>query len=404
MRFIAAALVPVLLVAALPTPIQAQAEPARLVLSEIEADPDSAVGEREFVEVWNNGTTAVALAGWKVRDAPTASGATNTFTFPAWSLPPGGRVVVWGGGAADSLGPAWSNAAVWNNAGDAASLIDPAGHVVDWLGYGATAAPTGEMANKTLQAKPAHGQSLQLDGGRWVLGSPTPGTVLGAVQGGISLTVGNAAPAARFGAIPTSARPGSSVQVEVLPSDPNGEADVKSWTLSSGGTTYATGAAGGPATVTPTAPASGTSWVLDLKVTDQAGLTASAQATLPLRYSDLVVEMPAAGPLAFPTAGPGAATLDANAPVVVRNVGATDVVPRLDVSAFAGPTSFAAEGHVWVGWPDVTGNLTWSAYTGPLMHLPALAPGGTLAVTFRLRDLPLPLPAGTYGTSFAVVP
>ncbi|HEX2066027.1 MAG TPA: lamin tail domain-containing protein, partial [Candidatus Thermoplasmatota archaeon] len=100
--------------ALMPAP-QAHASTAvDLRITEILPEPDTNAGQREFIEVWNAGSTTVELGGWKVHDAPTASGASNTFTFPAWTLRPNARVVVWGGGAPDARGPAWSNGVAWN--------------------------------------------------------------------------------------------------------------------------------------------------------------------------------------------------------------------------------------------------------------------------------------------------
>jgi len=391
--FRALAATALLLAAALP----ARAAVPHLVLAEVEADPDTTLGEREFVEVWNPGPDPVSLGGWKVRDAPTSSGSTNTFTFPPWTLAPNGRVVVWGGGASDARGPAWSNPTVWNNAGDGATLLDASGAVVDWLGYGATTPPT-NLPNATVQAKPGHGQSLQFDKGAWVIGAPTPGTVPGAVQGSLNLTVANAAPTAAFGPLPSSARPGAATPLSVQVADPNGDDDA-SWTLAAGGATLASGTRGGLANLTLVAPASGLTWDLTLTATDRAGLVATATASVPLRYSDLVVQ--SAGPLGFAPADPGSSLVESSGSVTVRNVGDAALSPRLDVSAFSGPASFPAEGHLWV---QVGANGTWMPYTGPLMPLPDLPAGGAEPLRFQLRDLPSPLPAGAYGTSFAVVP
>jgi hypothetical protein len=386
----------------LPLPLgAAQADPPCLLLAELEADPDTTRGEREFVELWNCGASAIALGGWKVRDAPTTSGSTNTFTFPAWSLAAGGRVVVWNGGSADGRGPAWSNPTVWNNAGDAATLIDPDGRIADWLGYGTTAAPPPEFANRTAQPRPAQGQSVQLDRGAWVLAQPTPGTALGATGGTLQVEVSNLPPTGAFADPPRSARPGATVTLRLRASDPNGDADVATWTLQSANATLASGSGGGDLAATVTAPRAGTQWEVRLTVTDQAGLSAGATLTLPLRWSDLVVEMPAGAPR-IPAAAPGTAGLVAQGNVTVRNLGAAAVSPRIDVSAFAGPATFPAEGHLAIGW--TAGNVTtWTEYAGPLTALPSLAPEATATLSFKVT-LPSPLPAGVYGTSFAVVP
>lgn len=383
-------------------PLAAAQGEACIVFSELEADPDTTIGEREFVEVWNCGTASVPLAGWKIRDNPTASGSSNTFTFPAWNLAPNGRVVVWGGGAGDGRGPAWSNPSVWNNAGDGASLLDASGAFVDWLGYGSTTPPA-NATGYAVQAKPGHGQSLQLDGESWTLASPTPGTALGASGGGMQVNVTNVAPTPAFGELPRWVRPGALATLPIVATDPNGDLDVARWSLLAGDVVLSSGTAGGAQEATALAPRTGSAWELQLQVTDKGGLTSSVRTTVALRFSDLVVEMPANSPLAFPAAAPGAEELVAAQPVVIRNLGESSAIPRLDVSAFSGPASFPAEGHLSVGWSDGQGGTTWTAYPGPLMQLPAVAPGASLSISFRVQ-LPTPLPAGVYGTSFSVVP
>ncbi len=200
MRFVSCLLAASFLIAALPAGGQTSAPPA-LRIVEILADPDATLGQREFIELWNPTGQAVGLAGWRVRDNPTASGSTNTFTFPAWSLAPGGRVVVWGGGVADGRGPAWSNPTVWNNAGDAATRLDPTGVAVDWAGYGASAPPP-DFANRSVPAAAAKGQSVQLDNGVWAAALPTPGAAPGSVGGSLVVEIANVPPAVAFSGLP----------------------------------------------------------------------------------------------------------------------------------------------------------------------------------------------------------
>jgi hypothetical protein len=396
-----ASLAVALLAVSLPLPTTGTSEPLRIVISEVFSDPDAARGEREFIELWNQGAHAVQLQGWKLRDAPTASGNVNTFTFPAWSLPAGGRLVVWGGGAADSLGPAWSNAAAWNNAGDAVHLLAPDGSLVDWVGYGATIPPPAGF-EAAIHPKPARSESLQLDGDLWTLAAPTPGTALGVVAGALQVTIANAPPAARFVTAPRSIRPGSQPVLHLVADDPNGIADIAQWSLRSGTTVLASGAGGGHLNVTVTAPRAAATWTLHFLVTDRAGLAAEAQHVVNVRFSDLVVETPDGKPLPFPEALPGQRTVAPAQPIQVRNLAEHPLVPLLDVSPFSGPASFPARGHLEVGWPAESGNVTWRPYE-PLMPLPAIPGNSTLHVSFRLRDLPVPMPAGPYGSSFTVV-
>jgi hypothetical protein len=369
-----------------------------LRITELLPDPDGTLGQREFVEIWNAGNATVDLAGWKLHDAATTFGSTNTFTFPAWSLRPNGRVVVWGGGAADARGPAWSNGAVWNNAGDGAFLVDPVGTLSAWAGYGSAAAPAGFEAG--LSAKPDKALSTELQDGLWVAHEPTPGAAPGATAGTIALQVSNVAPHAAFVGLPSSARPGTVLSIQLAVGDDNGDADVKAWNLTSNGAVVASGSSVPAGPVTLTVP-TGIAWTLAVQARDAAGLTARATAVLALRDSDLAVSIPSGG-LAFPEVAPGAAQAEATQPVTLQNVGASPLHPLVDVSDFSGPTALAAVGHLELGL-GAAGDVTWMPYTGALTPLPTLEPGQSVPLWFRLVQVPAPLPAGAYGTSFTVV-
>jgi hypothetical protein len=375
-------------------------EPTRLVITELLADPDTNLGQREFVEILNPGEQPVELSGWSLRDAATTSGSVNTFTFPPWTLRPHARVVVWGGGAGDAAGPAWSHGSAWNNLGDAATLLDPAGNVVDWFGFGTAPNPPPGFEGRPVPARAPRGLSLEWDGSEWMAHEPTPGTVPGAASGSLTLEVGNAAPTASFSRWPASARPGAAVPLGLLVDDPNGAADVASWRLLAGNQSLASGTAPPSADVVATAPSFPGAWLLRLEVADHGGLTASAEVAVEVRWSDLVVLMPAGGPLAFPApAADGTRTTPE--PVTLRNVGSSPIVPRIDVSPFRGPARFDAEGRITLGL--VRGDHTeWIPYGRALAALPELAPGESVGLLFRLASLP-PLPAGSYGTSFTVV-
>ncbi|MFO1534370.1 MAG: lamin tail domain-containing protein [Thermoplasmatota archaeon] len=393
-------LLPALLLAfvLMPAPHAAAAPAVDLRITELLPDPDGTLGQREFVEVWNAGNATVDLAGWKLHDAPTASGSTNTFTFPAWSLRPNGRVVVWGGGAADARGPAWSNSAVWNNAGDGAFLVDPVGTLAAWAGYGTASAPAGFEAG--LSAKPDKALSTELQDGLWIAHEPTPGAAPGATAGTLALQVSNVAPHAAFVGLPASARPGTAMSVQLAVGDDNGDADVKAWNLTSNGAVVASGSSVPAGPVTLTVP-TGLAWVLVVQAKDAAGLTARATAVLALRDSDLAVSIPSGG-LTFPEVAPGAAQAEATQPVTLQNIGANPLHPLVDVSDFSGPSALAAVGHLELGL-GTAGNVTWTPYTGALTPLPTLGPGQSVPLWFRLVQVPVPLPAGAYGTSFTVV-
>jgi endonuclease YncB( thermonuclease family) len=103
---------------------------------EVEADPPGPDDQRldeEAVVIENSGGTAVALGGWVLRDESSA----NRFPFPdGLLLAPGDQTRVVTGCAAGARRLAWcAGSPVWNNAGDTALLLDPAGRVVDRFRY-----------------------------------------------------------------------------------------------------------------------------------------------------------------------------------------------------------------------------------------------------------------------------
>jgi hypothetical protein len=369
-------------------PAPSLAEPASLPdlrIVELLPEPDTALGQREFVEIWNAGNASVELAGWKIGDS-----GTSTFVFPAWTLAPGRRVVVWGGGPADAAGPAWPDATVWNNAGDAAYLRAPDGTLVDSLGFGTAPAPA--------EPKPPKGQSLQEEAGVWRAGTPTPGVAPGAVAGTITLAIANAPPTLGWTRLPVSARHGALVEVAFTVGDPNGDADVAAWSLHAAGVQVAHGTAAGSQAASFAAPAVGAALDLLLTARDGLGSNATLAARLDLRDSDLGVTFPD-GPVRF-EAVPGAAQALAVGRLRLDNAGASPVVPLLDVSQFrATAAAFDPEGRLLLGWDDA-----WHPYTGPLTPLAAIPPGGVLDLRLRLDGVPSQLPVGSYGASFTVVP
>ncbi|MHB1262052.1 MAG: lamin tail domain-containing protein [Thermoplasmatota archaeon] len=380
---------------------------ASVRIAELLANPDATQGQREFIEVWNPTTTAIDLTGWALRDAATASGATNEFTFTSGNLAAGGRIVVWSNGTGDARGPSWSTSAsktVWNDAGDAATLLDPQGTVIDWLAYGnsAATAPTG-FEGQARPAAPARGLSLALDGTTWKSGAPTPALAPGAVGGVATATVLNVAPDARLTGVPAAAKPGEAVSIGLAVEDGNGAADLADWTLAAGGAILASGTGTPTATVDLVAPAFSGPWTISLTVADQAGLMDVASATVQVRDARLSVSLPS-GALRFPDLRPGDASVAATDWATLRNEGADAVLPLLDVSPFAGVGGeIPVDGNLEVGVRAVGGNATWVAYEGPLTPLPAVAPGASFELSLRLLAVPAPLAAGAYGTTFAVV-
>lgn len=85
----------------------------------------------EWVQISNQGSTAVPMTGWQLKD----ESASHRFGFPAaFSLGAGATVTVRTGCGSDTVTDLYwcnSGSAVWNNSGDTAFLLDPSGNVVD---------------------------------------------------------------------------------------------------------------------------------------------------------------------------------------------------------------------------------------------------------------------------------
>lgn len=386
-------------------PVHADEGVPAIRITELLANPDPAAGQREFIELHNAGSVAVDLRGWKVRDAPTAANNTNDYTFGALTLGPGQRIVLWSNGSADAVGPSWSTSAsksVWNDAGDAATLLDASGQVRDWIGYGSTTqgAPAGLAAEKP--AAPARGKSIQLDAGAWTAATPTPGMALGQQGGPASVRVANVPPAIVLRA-PASVRPGEAVALRLNVSDGNGGADLVAWSVLSRGAVVRAGNGSFDGDVVVTAPTQAGAWILTVLAADAGGLHVNATATATVRQPRLAVSLPNGGALRFPDLRPGDRNVTSLDAFTLRNDGEDPATPLVDVSAFrAGAAQIPVDGNLWVG-VTTAGTTTWVRYDGPLQVLPALAPGSTATLALRIGAVPVPAPAGLYGTTFTVV-
>lgn len=351
-------------------------------LSELLAAP--ATGEPEFVELHNAGG-AVDLTGWAVEDD-----AGNRYTFAAWTLPAGGHVVVWSGpgAASDSRGPLWSESRVWNNDGDAVRLFDPTGTLVDELLYGAE-------PNATVAA-PAAGVSLQRIDGAWHEGEPTPGFEP-AVQGGdITAEVIDVPPRIASVSAPAEVRRGEAFSLGFTVEEDNGE--FVTWAVRDGSGTLVNGTGTGTHVVALAAPETPGVWSLVVAAADANETTEAVAVTV--RASDLEIDVE--GPLDLPAFAPGARNITTPA-FTIRNVGPDPVTPILDLSPLrSGSAEVPVDGNVVVTLDDGTGPVT-VAYLGPMTPLAPIAGGAEVDVTFTFVDIPVPLAAGTYGTSFTVV-
>ncbi len=101
----------------------------------VEADPSSGPPTSEFVRVYNESLAPIGLDGFRVCDAI----ATCYAFAPATTLAPGDSITVVSGQGVDAPGIRYwgRRAAVWNNDGDVALLVDAAGEEVARFGYGA---------------------------------------------------------------------------------------------------------------------------------------------------------------------------------------------------------------------------------------------------------------------------
>jgi micrococcal nuclease len=105
-------------------------------IAHIQADApgnDSENPNGEWVEIINEGSTAVNLEGFSLKDA-----ANHIYTFPAFTLQPGATVRLYSGqGQDDASSLYWGlvGETVWNNSGDSAFLRDSEGNLVDSYTY-----------------------------------------------------------------------------------------------------------------------------------------------------------------------------------------------------------------------------------------------------------------------------
>ena len=388
-------------------PVSAAMDAPSLRIVELLPVPDAAQGQREFIEVWNPTNETVDLAGWKLHDAATASGSSNNFTFVSGRLVPGARIVVWSNGTGDARGPSWSTSpskTVWNDAGDAATLLTPQGTVADWFAYGnSAAAPPPGFEAQTKPSAPSRGLSLAFDDSAWSAGSPTPALAPGTVGGMAGATVVNVAPDAQLVGVPSTVKPGESFTVKPSVSDDNGAGAIVEWTLTAGGATVAHGTGAPTENVALVAPAFSGPWTLQLTALDASGLSDVASLAVQVRDARLSVTVPG-GMLRFPDLKPGDREVAALDWASVRNEGVDAVTPLLDVSSFTGAGGdIPVDGNLWVGLQAAGLNATWIEYTGPLTPLPTVAPGAIFQISLRLDAVPIPLAAGSYGTTFALV-
>ncbi len=109
----------------------------RLRVDWIEADApgdDSLALNGEWVRIVNDAPASISLEGWGLRDESSS----HRYAFPPVEVPPGGSVTVYSGCGVDTddaLHWCSTRSAIWNNGGDTAFLIDPAGNTASSLSY-----------------------------------------------------------------------------------------------------------------------------------------------------------------------------------------------------------------------------------------------------------------------------
>jgi hypothetical protein len=114
-------------------PVERSAAPGGVAIAHIEYDPPGRDVDGEYVLIVNTSNLPMLLTGWSLSDGEER----HTFTFPSFTLSPGGEVKVWTGtGVNDETNLYWgSRTAIWNNDGDTGTLKDAAGMTISVFAY-----------------------------------------------------------------------------------------------------------------------------------------------------------------------------------------------------------------------------------------------------------------------------
>jgi len=150
-------------------------------------DGDASSSSDEFVELVNARPTPIDLSGFVLRDGYAAR---HEFPNPT-TVPPGGAVVVFGGGTPTGFGPVHADGHAQaattgflglNDGGDRVELLEPgATNVVAAWDYTGSGAPDGVSANREVDgdaaaARVEHGQAGTAPGAADAVGRASPGT------------------------------------------------------------------------------------------------------------------------------------------------------------------------------------------------------------------------------------
>jgi phosphatidylserine/phosphatidylglycerophosphate/cardiolipin synthase-like enzyme len=108
------------------------APPADVRITFIEYNPPGDDVQGEYVSLQNFGGSSAAIADWTLRDE-----GNHVFTFPSFTLAPGGTLRVWTRAGTNDAGNLYwgSGSAIWNNTGDCAYLRDAQGQGVSQYCY-----------------------------------------------------------------------------------------------------------------------------------------------------------------------------------------------------------------------------------------------------------------------------
>ncbi|RRR66324.1 MAG: lamin tail domain-containing protein, partial [Candidatus Viridilinea halotolerans] len=112
-----------------------------ITIAHLEYNPPGRDRDGEYVLIRNSGATSMDLTGWTLSDG----NARHSFTFPRFSLAPGAEVKLWTrSGNANAGNLFWaSRTAIWNKAGDTATLCDASGNVIARYTYQGQTKPRG---------------------------------------------------------------------------------------------------------------------------------------------------------------------------------------------------------------------------------------------------------------------
>jgi hypothetical protein len=110
-----------------------------VVINEIMYDPSGSDSGKEWIEIYNNGSTAVNITGWMITDQDGG----DDFTFPSMSFPSGNYIVITSGLGTNetdfSDGCAhffmWKSGTFFENSGDDILLLNGTGYGIDYVAY-----------------------------------------------------------------------------------------------------------------------------------------------------------------------------------------------------------------------------------------------------------------------------